>query len=83
MVAAFKATSYFRESVLSRRPYLLELADLIQKAVTNPVMTRPGHKNRTQRWVFAPKADKYLLVIVEPDGETVHNARYDRNFKPW
>ena len=28
------------------------------------------------------EAGKYLRVVTEPDGETVHNAFFDRRFKP-
>ena len=33
-------------------------------------------------WVYIPEAGKYLRVVTEPDGETVHNAFLDRGFKP-
>lgn len=33
-------------------------------------------------WAFIEEVDKYLRVVVEPDGETVHNAFFDRRFRP-
>ncbi|RLG19548.1 hypothetical protein DRN74_06710, partial [Candidatus Micrarchaeota archaeon] len=33
-------------------------------------------------WVSIPEAGKYLRVVTEPDGETVHNAFFDQRFKP-
>jgi hypothetical protein len=30
---------------------------------------------------YIREADKYLRVVFLPDGETVHNAFFDRNFK--
>jgi len=38
---------------------------------------------RIRRWAPIPDMDgKYLRVILLPDGETVHNAFFDRSFKP-
>jgi len=37
---------------------------------------------RIRRWVFVAEAGKYLRVVTEPDGETVHNAFFDRRFRP-
>ena len=31
-------------------------------------------------WIYIPEEDKYMRVVVEPDGETVHNAFFDRDF---
>jgi len=31
---------------------------------------------------FISEAGKYLRVVTEPDGQTVHNAFLDRRFKP-
>nr|WP_198005414.1 hypothetical protein [Hydrogenivirga sp. 128-5-R1-1] len=35
---------------------------------------------RIRRWIYIEEADKYLRVVFLPDGETVHNAFFDRNF---
>jgi hypothetical protein len=36
---------------------------------------------RIRRWAKIPEAnDKYLRVILLEDGETVHNAFFDRTF---
>jgi hypothetical protein len=38
---------------------------------------------RIRRWAAVAEAeDKYLRVILLPDGETVHNAFFDRRFVP-
>jgi len=40
-------------------------------------------KRRFQRWVSIPEMEnRYLRVILLPDGETVHNAFFDRRFVP-
>lgn len=36
---------------------------------------------RIRHWVFISELDKYLRVVTLEDGETVHNAFPDRNFK--
>lgn len=37
---------------------------------------------RIRHWVFIAEENKYLRVVTEPDGETVHNAFFDRRFRP-
>ena len=36
---------------------------------------------RKRRWGYIKDVDKYLRIIVLEDGETIHNAFFDRNFK--
>jgi len=38
---------------------------------------------RIRRWAAISEAEgKYLRIILLADGETVHNAFFDRSFKP-
>lgn len=37
---------------------------------------------RIRHWVFIAVANKYLRVVTEPDGETVHIAFFDRRVRP-
>ena len=38
---------------------------------------------RVRRWAAIREAEgRYLRVVLLPDGETVHNAFFDRSFKP-
>jgi hypothetical protein len=37
---------------------------------------------RIRHWAFVEELGKYVRVITESDGETVHNAFPDRGFKP-
>ncbi len=38
---------------------------------------------RIRRWVqVAEMEDRYLGVVLLPDGETIHNAFFDRRFIP-
>ena len=74
-----KTTSYFTNSVLQRRPYLKE--KWILYVLNNPVRTEVQANGRIRYWAFVDDLGKYLRVITESDGETVHNAFPDRRFK--
>jgi len=75
-----KVTNYFRTSVLVRRPYLLW--EWIEWVLKNPIRTEVQQNGRIRFWGYIQEVGKYLRVITEPDGETVHNAFFDRGFKP-
>lgn len=74
-----ETTDYFQESVLFRRPYLKE--ESVLHTIENPVKTERQTNGRYRYWAYIEELDKYLRVIVEPDGKTVHNAFPDRRFK--
>jgi hypothetical protein len=74
-----KTTAYFRDSVMVRRPFLQE--DWIEFTIQNPARTEIQGNGRIRYWAYIEELGKYLRVIVEPDGETVHNAFPDRRFK--
>ena len=75
-----KTTHYFKISVMARRPYLK--GERIEFVLNNPIHTEVQANGRIRRWAFISEMGKYLRVITEPDGETVHNAFFDRRFKP-
>ena len=75
-----KTTHYFRNSVMIRLPYLRE--EWIDAILSHPVRTEVQTNGRIRRWGFIAELGKYLRVVTEPDGETVHNAFLDRGFKP-
>lgn len=55
----------------------------IERAMESPVREVVQQDGRIRRWVIVPEAEgKYLRVVLLPDGETVHNAFFDRGFKP-
>ena len=64
---------------MARRPYLQE--KWIEVVLKNPVKKEIQSNGRFRQWAFIPKIGKYLRVVTEPDGETVHNAFFDRRFK--
>jgi hypothetical protein len=75
-----KFTEYYINDVLSRRPYLK--AEWLEKIINNPVRTEVQSDGRVRYWGYVEEIAKYLRVIIEPDGETIHNAFPDRRFKP-
>ena len=75
-----KTTRYFSTSVIARRPYLK--TEWIEAVLRNPIRKEIQENGRMRYWAFIEEADKYLRVVVEPDGETVHNAFFDRRFRP-
>jgi hypothetical protein len=36
---------------------------------------------RIRYWIYIEEYKKYLRVVFLEDGETIHNAFFDRNFK--
>ena len=75
-----KTTHYFDASVMVRRPYLT--LEWIEYVMSHPVRTEVQANGRIRRWAFIREAGKYLRVVTESDGETVHNAFFDRRFQP-
>lgn len=75
-----KATDYFLTSVMVRRPYLNE--EWLEMALRSPLRIEIQENGRVRHWVYIAEANKYLRVVTEPDGETIHNAFFDRRFRP-
>jgi hypothetical protein len=58
------------------------LDEWIERAIRNPIWQSVQKDGRIRRWVQIPEMnDLYLRVILLPDGETVHNAFFDRDFE--
>lgn len=65
---------------MTRRPYLK--MEWIRSILENPVRREVQSNGRIRYWGYVSETGKYLRVVMEPDGETVHNAFFDRRFKP-
>jgi hypothetical protein len=53
----------------------------IASTVRNPVREVVQADGRIHRWRSIEEADgRFLRVVLLPDGETVHNAFFDRGF---
>jgi hypothetical protein len=75
-----KYTQYFLYT--RGRPDRLVIKDeWIQCAIDNPIYTEVQSDKRIRKWIKIKEENKYLRVILLSDGETVHNAFFDRNFK--
>jgi hypothetical protein len=55
--------------------------DWITQAIENPEKTEVQSDGRIRKWALIDEVGKYLRVILLEDGETVHNAFFDRTFK--
>jgi hypothetical protein len=75
-----KTTDYFVTSVMARRPYLKN--EWIEFVIRHPIRTEIQDNGRIRYWALIRELGKYLRVVTEPDGETVHNAFLDRGFRP-
>ena len=54
----------------------------IQSVVENPEKEIVQSDGRIRRWKKIPEADdRFLRVVLLEDGETVHNAFFDRSVK--
>lgn len=75
-----KTTDYFESSVRVRRPDIKD--EWIEHVLANSIRIQAQPNGRIRHWGFIEGMDKYLRVVTEAEGETVHNAFFDRRFKP-
>jgi hypothetical protein len=77
-----KTTAYF-ESVRRRPDRAVIRTEWIQRAIESPIREAVQADGRIRRWgAVAEAGDKFLRVVLLSDAETVHNAFFDRGFKP-
>ncbi len=81
MLADVKFTQYFLHmQARSDRSYIR--LEWIQKVIDNPVDEFVQSDGRIRRWgKIAEAGGKYLRVILLEDGQTIHNAFFDRGFR--
>ncbi len=53
----------------------------ILRTINDPIKTEVQTDGRIRKWSHIKEVDKYIRVILLEDGETVHNAFFDRGFK--
>ncbi len=75
-----KCTLYFR-FVRRRHDRIIINDEWIICAIKNPLRVEIQSDGRIRKWCYVTEMDKHLRVILLEDGETVHNAFFDRNFK--
>ncbi len=77
-----KKTEYF-DIARRRRGRAAIRESWITRVVAHPEHERKQADGRIRRWARIEEAGgRWLRVIVLADGETVHNAFFDRRFKP-
>jgi hypothetical protein len=77
-----KTTRYF-EALRSRPDRAAIRDEWIERAIQAPLKEVTQADGRIRRWVRIPEAEgRHLRVILLADGETVHNAFFDRRFAP-
>ena len=77
-----KFTNYF-QFVRSRSDRALIRDEWIERAIRSPIRQHVQVDGRIRRWVqIAEMENRYLRVVLLEDGETVHNAFFDRRFVP-
>lgn len=74
-----KRTLYFNRSALVRRPYLR--LRWVAYALNHPIRIEVQPDGQIRHWAYIAERRKYLRVVTESDGATVHNAFFDRGFK--
>jgi len=75
-----KKTKYFDFS--SQQPDRKDIkVEWIQRVLDSPLQIEIQTDGRKKLWGRIEEVDKYLRVVVLEDGETVHNAFFDRSFK--
>lgn len=72
---------YF-EAAMSRPDRQDITADDILRTLGGPITQMRQADGRMRYWGWIEREARWLRVVVEPDGETVLNAFWDRRFKP-
>ena len=77
-----KCTKYF-EFIRRRPDRALIREEWIQRVISSPVREVVQQDGRIRRWApIKEMENRYLRVVLMSDRETVHNAFFDRSFKP-
>jgi len=77
-----KTTEYF-QTVRVRADRAIIEEEWIQRVIDCPEREHIQADGRIRRWAGIGEMEgRYLRVILLADGETVHNAFFDRGFKP-
>lgn len=76
-----KTTLYFQHT-RQRPDRVIILDSWIEQVIKNPIREEIQSDGRIRRWArIAEMENRVLRVILLEDGETVHNAFFDRGFK--
>ena len=59
----------------------IDPADVL-RALAAPYRRERQPDGRWRQWILVARNGRWLRVVTEADGETVHNTFWDRGFKP-
>ena len=77
-----KTTKYFQATRVRPDREIIK-DEWIQRVVRSPEKEYIQADGRIRRWAIIEEMEnRHLRVILLPDGETVHNAFFDRGYKP-
>ena len=75
-----KTTKYFEYT--RKRPDRSQIKnEWIKLVINEPAKTEIQSDGRIRKWAKISEVNRYLRVILLEDGETVHNAFFDRAYK--
>ncbi|MDO9301061.1 MAG: hypothetical protein Q7T89_06740 [Anaerolineales bacterium] len=76
-----KTTQYFQYT-RQRPDRAIILDEWIERVFKNPLREETQTDGRIRRWARIPEMEnRALRIVLLEDGETIHNAFFDRNFK--
>lgn len=76
-----KVTAYFLETQLRPDQQCIK-REWIEQTILNPDAEHIQHDGRIRRWKRIEDAGgRMLRIVLLEDGETIHNAFFDRRFK--
>jgi hypothetical protein len=75
-----RCTQYF-SFIRQRSDRAIIKEEWILDTIKKPIRTEVQSDGRIRKWRYIDEMGKYLRIILLEDGETVHNAFFDRNFK--
>ena len=75
-----KTTEHF-QYMRKRKDRAIIKEEWIEFVVNNPDKQEIQFDGRIRRWAKIEEVDKYLRVILLEDGQTIHNAFFERSFK--
>jgi hypothetical protein len=77
-----KTTRYFEETVLRKRPYIVK--SMCVAVLAAPLRRHVQEDGRLRYWGEVVDArdgkERILRVVTLEDGETIHNAFFDRDY---
>lgn len=80
--SVLRTTAYF-QAIRSRPDRVIIEQAWIERVMASPEKESVQADGRIRLWGRVPEfEDRYLRVILLPDRQTVHNAFFDRGFKP-